>query len=146
MLKSQESEMHLSPASQEQTTNRKQANPGMAVEEHMRHLNCLSASEPELEEPGRGTKSGICGPEDITSTKQCITGTNHHLASVWMTKKKGIMSLQTHTRHTTFGYWPQSMWLVQLKTSKQTKTPARNRREATLCKAGEAGVAHLSIV
>lgn len=59
------------------------ANPGMAVEEHnMRHLNCLSASELKLEEPGRGTKSGICGPEDMTSTKQCTTGTNHHIASV----------------------------------------------------------------
>lgn len=83
VLKLQESEMHLPPASKEQTTSSKQANPGMAVEEHdMRHLNCLSPSEPELEEHGRGTKSGICRPEDITSTKQCITGTNHHLASV----------------------------------------------------------------
>lgn len=55
----------------------------MAVEEHdMRHLNCSPTSEPELEEPSRGTESGISGPEDITSTKQCTTGTNHHIASV----------------------------------------------------------------
>lgn len=68
---------------------RKWANPGMAVEEHdTRYLNCLSASEPELEEPSRGMESGICGPEDIISTKQCTTGTNHHIASVWITKKK----------------------------------------------------------
>lgn len=82
--------MHLSPTSQEQTKSRKCANPGMVVEEQdMRHLNCLSASELELEEPSRGTESGICGPEDITSTKQCTTGTNHHIASICITNKKG---------------------------------------------------------
>lgn len=93
VLKSQKSETHLSPTRQKQTMSRKWANPGMAVEEHdMRHLNCSSASEPELEEPSRGTESGICGPEDITSTKQCTAGTNHHIASVWITKKRDNVS------------------------------------------------------
>lgn len=97
VLKSQKSEMHLSPTRQKQTRGRKWANPGMAVEEHdVRHLNCSSASEPKLEKPGRGTESGICGPEDITSTKQCMTGTNHHIASVWITKKRDNVSSNPH--------------------------------------------------
>lgn len=83
MVKPQIAETDLSPASQEQTNTRKRANQGTAVEERdMRHLNCSLKSDPESEEPRGGTKSGICDPEDITSIKQCTTGTNHHLTSI----------------------------------------------------------------
>lgn len=77
----------------------------MAVEEHdMGHLNCLSASEPKLEEPGRGMESEICGPEDITSTQQCTKGTNHHLASVGITKKRDNVSSNPYqTLHLAIG-------------------------------------------
>lgn len=124
--------------------SRKWANPGMAVEEHdTRHLNCLSASEPELGEPSRGTESGICGPEDITSTKQCTTGTNHHIASVWITKKRDNVSSNPHQTLYIWLLAPINV-IGWVKTNKQTKTPARSSREATLCEAGVAGVALLS--
>lgn len=145
MLKSQKSEMHLSPTRQKQTTSRKWANPGIAVEEHdMRHLNCSSASEPKLEEPSRGTESGICGPEIITSTKQCTAGTNHHIASVWITKKRDNVS--SNPQQTLYIWLLAPINVIGWVKNKQTESPARSSREATLCEAGGAGVAHLSII
>lgn len=114
--------MHLSPTRQKQTRGKKWANPGMAVEEHdVRHLNCSSASEPKLEKPGRGTESGICGPEDITSTKQCMTGTNHHIASVWITKKRDNVSSNPHQTLYTWLLAPINVigWVKNKQTNKQ---------------------------
>lgn len=118
VLKSQKSEMHLSPTRQKQTTSRKWANPGMAVEEHdMRHLNCSSPSEPELEELAEVLSQGSL----VQKTSLQQSSVQQVLTTILLLSelpKKGIMSLQTHSRHSTFGYWPQSMWSVELKTNK----------------------------
>lgn len=119
VLKSQKSEMHLSPTSKKKATSRKWANPGMAVEEHdMRHLNCLSASEPKLENLTEVLSQGSV----VQKTSFQQSSVQQLLTTILLLSelpKKGIMSLQTHTRHSTFGYWPQSMWSVALKTNKQ---------------------------
>lgn len=139
--------MDLSPASHEQTNSRKRANQGTAVEERdMRHLNCSLKSDPAPEEPSGGTKSGICDPEDITSIKQCTTGTNHHLTSIWINEKRDNVSSNPYQTHYIWLLAPINVigWF-----KKQTnKNPSKDQqRQATLCEAGEAEVvAHLSIV
>lgn len=148
MVKSQIAETHLSPASQEQTNSRKLANRGMAVEERdMRHFNRSSKSEPESEEPGGGTESGIRDPEDITSIKQCTTGTNHHLTSIWITEKRDNVSSNPYQTHYIWLSAPINV-IGWFKNKQTNKNPSKDQqRQATLCEAGEAGVvAHLSVV
>lgn len=45
-------------------------------------------SEQGLKEAGKGTKPGVCNPEDITWIKQNTTGPGHGLISILVTKKK----------------------------------------------------------
>lgn len=147
-VKSQIAETHLSPASREQTNSRKRANQGTAVEERgTRHFNCSSKSEPESEEPGGGTESGICDPEDITSIKQCTTGTNHHPASVWIPEKRDNVSSNPYQTHYICLSAPINV-IGWFKNKQTNKNPSKDQqRQATLCEAGEAEVvAHLSIV
>lgn len=62
---------------------------------------------------------------NTTWTEQSKMWIKQCLNSIFKTKqKKGIMSLQTHTRRTTFGYCPRSMWSVEFKQTKSQQGQA----------------------
>jgi len=85
-----------------QSDSRKRAKRGTSAEERAtRRCDCSPKSEPA--ERGGGTSSGICDITQRSGVQRELTTTSLQLP------KKGIMSLQTHTRHTTFGCRPRSM-------------------------------------